>query len=729
MNFYGKKGCHIKIGFKLMIFKRSIFINIILIIWPFIFYLPLTSGFIAMGNDFDLIYYSYKKYIFEFWQEGQIPFWSPSEGAGFTLIYNPFAQFFYLPSWILFLICDLKNTFSLNDYLIFTLFGVSIYSFGQYQWLKNLKISSNQINFIITLLVPMGLIVSNFLRLPNAIHTFCWIPYLLLGINYSFKEGKLLKSFLLLFFSSLFILTAGYPYFIIYILILSLIYFFLIFSLNEKKIYNLPSCIFKCFLPTSISLLISSPWLYGVFKTLSFTQDRNLKSLEYATSHKFDYLDIVGSWIYPITSNTEGRYYFGIFFTFLILNYLLFFFLKKFALKKNEIKVTVYLLISFFIISFLSISDQTLLFKFIWNKIDFIQNMRTWPRINILLVPVLSLLGVLALKNFISSFKNTNLKNNNLNLINAFLIIILLCQIILFSIESIDSYWFSWHEKRFLFAKKYFDFPLDTFVMMVDGRINIISTILLIIFINYIFKFSKNLNFQKKKLYLFISIILLTSFEQFTNANLQWGLDKWKTPNTESKYSALKNLNDNFNKPRIKTIVHGNNYFRDDAFTINNFLNWGNKNHNILFWKYYDKHGTLNSYLNYRDTKNLEMFFGLNDDNKKIFFSDNILYKNPISFVEDSLNFEKQHITRVNILNFTNNSITIQFISNIDGWLSYIDNFDPFWTAKLNDRNIKLYKLMNTYKSIEFNSGENIIIFKYEPFNFKKKYFNFYSSL
>ena len=360
-----------------MIFKRSIFIILTLIVWPFIFYLPLTIDFIAMGNDFDLIYYSYKKYIFEFWQEGQIPFWSPSEGAGFTLIYNPFAQFFYLPSWILFLICDLKNTFSLNDYLVFTLFGLSIYSVGQYQWLKNLKISSNQINFVITLIVPTALIVSNFLRLPNAIHTFCWIPYLLLGINYSFKKDKFIKSFFLIFFSSLFILTAGYPYFIIYIFILSILYFFLIFNLNEKKISQLPTNIFKCSVPALISLLISFPWLYGVFKTLSFTQDRDLKNFEFATLHKFDYLDILGSWIYPITSNTEGRYYFGIFFTFLIFYYLIFLLKKNVNFKKKEVQITFFVLITFFIISFLSMSGQTNIFKFIWDKIDFIQNMRT----------------------------------------------------------------------------------------------------------------------------------------------------------------------------------------------------------------------------------------------------------------------------------------------------------------------------------------------------------------
>ena len=73
-----------------MISKKSSLDYISIFFWPLIFYIPLSSGFIAMGNDFDLIYFSYKKYIFEFWQDGELPYWSPSEGAGFSLIYNPF---------------------------------------------------------------------------------------------------------------------------------------------------------------------------------------------------------------------------------------------------------------------------------------------------------------------------------------------------------------------------------------------------------------------------------------------------------------------------------------------------------------------------------------------------------------------------------------------------------------------------------------------------------------
>ena len=92
----------------------------------------MTNELIVIGNDFDLIYFSYKKYIFEFFQEGRIPFWSPVEGAGFSLIYNPFAQFFYLPSWILYLISSIKGTFSLYGYMIYTILGISIYLFGQF---------------------------------------------------------------------------------------------------------------------------------------------------------------------------------------------------------------------------------------------------------------------------------------------------------------------------------------------------------------------------------------------------------------------------------------------------------------------------------------------------------------------------------------------------------------------------------------------------------------------
>ena len=53
--------------------KNKYIILPLIILAPYIYLAPLSFGFIAMGNDFDLIYFSYKKYLFQFLNEGIFP--------------------------------------------------------------------------------------------------------------------------------------------------------------------------------------------------------------------------------------------------------------------------------------------------------------------------------------------------------------------------------------------------------------------------------------------------------------------------------------------------------------------------------------------------------------------------------------------------------------------------------------------------------------------------------
>ncbi|MBC8298569.1 MAG: hypothetical protein H8E55_22605 [Pelagibacterales bacterium] len=467
---------------------------------------------------------------------------------------------------------------------------------------------------------------------------------------------------------------------------------------------------------------MSLPWLYGILKTLSITQDRNLKSFEYATLHDFNLVDILGSWFYPVISNTEGRYYFGIIITFLVVKFFLDLKKKIFIINETERKVIYFTLISFLIISFLSMTSQTKFFEYIWYKIEFIQNIRTWPRINILLVPIISLLSTIALTYFIKNFKNLNSKltekKYHIFSSNLILLIFLIIQIFFYYNNSFDQYWFTWHEKRFLFAKENLPFPINFFLMFSDGRINILATIIVILFIN--FSFSKQFfsNFKNKKLFILLILIFTISFEQFLNSNLQWSLRIWKTSNTEKNFNAIENLNKNFYSPRIKEVVHGNNYFRDDAFTINNFLNWGNRFHNKIFWNYYDEYGVIKKNLTKQEILYLDTFFGLNELKKKIFFTSDIKANDPIEFVKKSEIFEEINNTTYEVKEFNNNYIIIDFYSDANGWLSYIDNSDPFWHAILNGVEVDISKLMNSYKSIYFKKGKSTIKFAYEPFTY-----------
>ena len=104
------------------LFKTKISIVIILL-WPYFFLFPITFGLIAIGNDFDLIYFAYKRYIAEMLLEGIVPLWSPTEGTGFSLIFNPFAQFFYVPGWINYIIHFISKNLTLHNFVLYTILG------------------------------------------------------------------------------------------------------------------------------------------------------------------------------------------------------------------------------------------------------------------------------------------------------------------------------------------------------------------------------------------------------------------------------------------------------------------------------------------------------------------------------------------------------------------------------------------------------------------------------
>ena len=146
---------------------------------------------------------------------------------------------------------------------------------------------------------------------------------------------------------------------------------------------------------------------------------------------------------------------------------------------------------------------NSFLFNFIWSKSEFIQQLRTWPRINILLIPSFSILLALSLRHMIRTeflTKNLSFKINNLNFIFFILIIILFTQTILFYNEIKSGYWETWHEKRFIYASEFLGFPFNKLLNLYDGRIHILATIALFLIFAIILK---NVDFFiKKKLFL-----------------------------------------------------------------------------------------------------------------------------------------------------------------------------------------------------------------------------------
>ena len=698
------------------LFKTKISIVIILL-WPYFFLFPITFGLIAIGNDFDLIYFAYKRYIAEMLLEGIVPLWSPTEGTGFSLIFNPFAQFFYVPGWINYIIHFISKNLTLHNFVLYTISAISIFSLGIFYWLRTLKID-HLIALLSALLVACSLKVTELLRFPNAAHCAAWIPWTLYGINLMILNKKKI-SILIIFLSNLFILTAGYPYFIIYSLFLFVPYIiFIPLMLNESKKNNLKSNLFfyfYIFVSFGLSYLVALPWLLKVKEFLNSLVDRTENNWEFATEHIFYWRDTIGSWIFPPAASTEGWYYSGILITILISFILIILIFNSNKLNYSDRKLIIYSIIFLLFITYFSWGKHSILFEWSWKNIPLIGSLRTWPRINIVIVPFIGLLFAISFKYLLSFIDENNHKFLNkltIIFISIFAFLFFL-QLIFYSFDfQNEEYWKFWQKKRFDAAILALPTFFGNILKLFNGAIYLFFNFLCLIFFIVIIKI------KLKKKYIFILVTLIISSELFVLSNLQWGLDKWKT-NLNKTENSLELLRVAFLSPRIIDTVKGNEYFRDyRTFNVNYPDNYGYNSHAKNFTKYFQRYGgKKKENISNDDLDDVKLFYGASKEGKRIFFSQSINHENIPSFINDSNIFEKTSNFKIEILidKFNGNKLELNVTSNKDGWLSYIDNWDKGWIVFVNDKKSEINKLFGSYKSINIKKGFSKIKFEYKP--------------
>ena len=64
---------------------------------------------------------------------------------------------------------------------------------------------------------------------------------------------------------------------------------------------------------------------------------------------------------------------------------------------------------------------------------------------------------------------------------------------------------------------------------------------------------------------------------------------------------------------------------------------------------------------------------------------------------------------------YDGDNIEIIIENQIDGYVTFMDNWSPGWKLYINNKQENIYKLFNTYKAAKISVGKNIINFKYEP--------------
>ena len=734
--------------------RTKIIIYSLLIFFPFVALSPFTFQFIEVGNDFELYYYAYKKYIFEFLKFGHFPLWSPVEAAGYSLIFNPLAQSVYLPSWVLYLFSFLIGDLSKYSFLIYTISAISIFNIGLYLYLRTFNINF-KIVLTTVLITSFSLKVTELLRFPNALHAFAWFPWILYGINSVLLNFNYKKNFIIIFVSCLMLLTAGYPYFIFYGTVLFSSYFvFLLLIPNKEnlffkqniKILSNKNFILKCFYPSFLAIIVSSPWILKISQLMNITRGRNVSDYNFSLQGSTNLYDQLGSWVYPPISIAEGWYYFGATSVFLIIIIFVFTIFFSNKNKKNDLNLKYFFYYFIFLIfinyQFTNPFDS-IIFPFIWENLEFVQNFRFWMRMNIILVPLISILLAFSISKFVNILDENDLlikKKLNQIIVISF-ILIFVTQIYLIHFSGYENlYWEAWQLKRIIYAENVLPEIFSNIVGLYKGLIYQISFLIIFILFYLINKFDYLSKFfiKNKNIFLF-SILFLSFSELFFLSNIQWSIPyKYY----ENGYEKL-NLKKDYNAPNNNTLVdiknaffenrvsiaksgnnkyEGNTYYRNDKkFNINYINTWGNDGHTKLFDEYFYSNGKFKDNVDLNIRKEVEYFYGMDSFSKRIFYSKTLGHNNIFSFLNDSRLSEKENKFSFELVKYNGDELIIVVDSTANGWISFIDTWDSNWKVFIDKKEKNLEKLFDAYKAVKINSGKSEIRFVYKPFNFNFK--------
>ncbi|HEY3488878.1 MAG TPA: hypothetical protein VGK27_02005 [Candidatus Deferrimicrobiaceae bacterium] len=666
---------------------------LLVMLWPFVFFaphfLPIDPDrmFLRLGNDFDVLYYNYKVYLLDFLSRGHLPLWSPAEGAGFPFLASPFTQSLYPFNLPLALFYRAMGGYSAWDHHVYTIAGVAIFAVGLLLWLRLFPLSPRAVLFS-ALLVPVSFRMSEILRFPNAVHTAAWYPWILYAVTRIFlsrTRRAMIRPSLVLAFAMICFITAGYLYYVYYAIFLFIPYMLLLWLPKLRKAF-LPAACPPCrasaaatVVAVVLPVLLLSPYLRQVARMLVQTTDRGGNSYQYSTAHVFFLPDTLGSLVFPPLAQTEGWYFFGITGVLIILLFLS-------MPGKRPIKFA--LLSWFAVITYITYGRHSLLFGVLWGYFPGFSSLRVWGRMNIILLPGIALLLGFALTALEGLLTEPDPVARNAGCRRAMWGIGIVYALIL-AVQSVtclegwyDAYWLKYFGKV--------EYPEVWFIL---------TGVLAMMALRMLFRSGARRPLTAEQLGGWFAVLLAISLLEIAYI----GLTTWSfyAPRHMAAMRRELRIVDRV-LPAAMTTPRTNRYNSivlgaDQSVGVVD--NWYYQRY-ISFRKRYDVSRPATRYL-------LGMV-----DGRRLFVSRSIVQRDTDEFVADV----RQLPQKIEVVSYDGDTLVVRVASPVDGFLSFIDNWDDGWVATVDDKQTPIDLLFGTFKSVPIGHGTHTVAFRYRPF-------------
>jgi hypothetical protein len=512
--------------------------------------------------------------------------------------------------------------------------------------------------------------------------------------------------------AALLILTAGYPYYIVYTPFLLVPYLLVLLVPPLRRVWLTTAdeaatgpLLLLAVLSgaTLIPAALTSPWLLKMKALMSETVDRGTPNFDYATARVFGPLDSLGSWIFPPLSQFEGWYYFGMFATLAIVCYLLDGALRL-GTNHRDRSLQAGLLSFLAFVTYFTWGRRSALFVFVWHHTPVLNQLRVWGRMNVILVPVVALLLALALEHLqqlLPLWGDTRLASRPRWRI-ALALQLLLCaailalQVRMAVVNQVGNYWTSYfHPVRL----RYF----ASMTVVAAGALAIIALL------------GRRLETASFRAVCLTTAAIVSSGDLYILSSRQWST--WnEQPPIESRraFDVLGVLAAQFSRPRDVAALTPMSWDRQLS-GLGIYENWGFKRYADVYHRYFDRTGKPRPDVDPRTVKAAMRFYGADRRGKRVFLSHSIDHSEPAEFLADVDRTAVRIHPEYRVLLFDGDSLRLRVSAQEPVWLSYIDNWDPDWQARINGQRVHIVRLFGSFKSVLVPAGRSEVVFTYRP--------------
>ena len=688
-------------------------------VWPFVYLSPYLITIPGIGrqsgNDFDIIYYRYKTYLLDVLvSHGQRPMWSPSEASGFPFYASPFTASEYPLNFPLAGFYRAFNGWSHHDHQVFTILAVAIFSLGLYRWLRATRLPILPA-LLAALALGVSMKVTELLRLTNAAHAAAWIPWILLGMTRCAERQSLLRGAAIVWTSTVMLLTAGYPYYIYYMQFLAGPYLaFLYFERSRMVLFAETPAAFPGntrFLLTVggafvLAIAVCSPYLSKVAELISQLRSRVGGDFAFSTSAVWDLPSTLGSWVYPPAASAEGWYYFG---AIHVLVLLLFFVgaIRRRGARLLDRKLATYILIWMGVLTWISLGRESHLFALMWKIWPGFASLRQWPRINILLVPAIALLLGRAYFALLTHVRDpairTRLGAKRVTTALALCFGVVASVQIAFLLTDTVSY--QWP----LYFARYFDH-----LPIIDKPWYLAMSIIAAFLLAWVFRAAHHgANLQTKNLgALAVGIVAIGALDTAPLGILQWSEPTKQLDLVRNRPYVIDRMELALRTPRsaLYTTVP-----LTPSFNASGVGEWYFERYVLFLESQGIDRAALEQPERWHANADLSALLGLTDG-KRLFVTSSIDHSSIPSFLADSQNGEAILADEITVARYTGDVLVVELTANDSAYLSFIDNWDPNWTARINGKAVEIEKLFGTFKAVRLQPGRSRVKFQYSPF-------------